>query len=61
MLNDKRDLTEILQQLVAARTAMDKVAGLILESEAKGCLNNKNSKIAAKEFNKIVATFFKVT
>ncbi|XOU94397.1 MAG: metal-sensitive transcriptional regulator [Candidatus Kerfeldbacteria bacterium] len=61
MLNEKSDFTAILQQLVAARTAMDKVAGLVLESEARGCLSNKNSNLATKELSKIVATFFKVT
>jgi len=60
MLNEKRDYVDIIQQLVAAREAMDKVATLVLKSEAKGCLKNKKGALAAKELNKIVNTLFKV-
>lgn len=58
MIHDKRDYVEILQQVMAARQAMDKVAVLVLESEAQGCLN-KESKQASKDLARIASTLFK--
>ena len=61
MLNEKRDFVDILQQLVAARQAIDKVATLILESEARGCLESKKASVAKEELNRIAAALFKIT
>jgi len=61
MLNEKRDFVDILQQLIAARQALDKVATLILQSEAKGCLSNKKGSIAHKELGRIANALFKIT
>ncbi|MBU0964029.1 metal-sensitive transcriptional regulator [Patescibacteria group bacterium] len=59
MLMEKRDFVQILQQTVAAREALDKVAVLILESEARGCLSSKQSSQANKQLNKIITSLFK--
>ncbi|MDP2684741.1 MAG: metal-sensitive transcriptional regulator [bacterium] len=61
MLNEKRDFIDILQQLVAARQAMDKVATLVLKSEANGCLESNKAVDAKKELNKIATALFKIT
>lgn len=61
MLNEKRDFVDILQQLVAARQAIDKVATLILESEAQGCLKSGKASTAKKELNRIATALFKIT
>ncbi len=61
MLNEKRDFVDILQQLVAARQAIDKVATLVLESESKGCLKSNKAIDAKKELNRIATALFKIT
>ena len=61
MLNNKRDFVDILQQLVAAREAIDRVATLILESEAQGCLRSNNTSATKKELNRIAIALFKIT
>ncbi len=59
MLREKRDFTHILQQIIAARQALDKVAVLVLESEARGCLKDTAHVTAGKDLQKIAAALFK--
>lgn len=58
MLNEQRDFLDILQQLVAARQALDKIAVMVLESAARGCLK-KTERQAPDELNRIISALFK--
>ena len=59
MLENKRDCVEVLQQIIAARRALDRVGILILESEARECFSNKqgNGK-KLKDLQKVVNILF---
>ena len=59
MLHEKRDCVSIIQQIIAARKALDKVAILILESEAQGCFGKKDSKKALQDLQRIITASFK--
>ncbi len=62
MIDDNRDCTDVLQQIVAARASLTKLGVLLLEAEARGCLGTTaapNDKI--KSFNKVVTELFKLT
>lgn len=60
MIEHKRDCYEILQQVVAAREALDRVAIQILEEEARGCVRQSNSRTGRKDFERLVGTLFKI-
>jgi len=59
MLKGKHDCSKVLQQLIAARRALDQVAILILENEAEDCFKSTQSVKAMKNLEKIVTTLFK--
>jgi len=59
MLQGKRDFVSIIQQIIAAREALDKVAILILEREALGCFGKKDSKKALHDLQRIITASFK--
>ena len=59
MLEEKRDCVSIIQQIVAAREALDKAAILILENEAQGCFGKKDNKKALQDLQRIIAASFK--
>jgi len=59
MLQGKRDCVSIIQQIIAAREALDKVAILILEREARGCFGKKDSKKALQDLQHIITASFK--
>lgn len=59
MLQERRDCVGIIQQIIAAREALDKVAILILESEAQGCFGMKDSKKALQDLQRIITASFK--
>jgi len=59
MLKNKRDFVEVLQQIIAARKALDRVGILILESEARGCLSNQGNKKNLKALQRAVNVLFK--
>jgi len=60
MLFQKRDCLAVLQQIVAAREAIDKVAVLVLESEARGCLSGRKDKKMNQELSRIINALFKI-
>ncbi|MDD5040282.1 MAG: metal-sensitive transcriptional regulator [Patescibacteria group bacterium] len=59
MLGHKNDCFSVLQQLVAARKALDKVAVLLLEKEAHGCFPGRGSKTDIEKLRKIIEAAFK--
>ena len=59
MIENGRDCGEILQQIVAARAALQKLGILLLEAEAQGCLGNKKNE--TKDLKKAVEMLFKLT
>ncbi len=62
MIEAKRDCSEVLQQIVAARASLQKLATVLLEAEAEGCFGGSGSNEAkVKDLEKIVSGLFKVT
>ncbi|MCH7492568.1 metal-sensitive transcriptional regulator [Patescibacteria group bacterium] len=59
MLLDKRDCPSILQQIVAAREALDKVAATVLEQEVNGCFKNSKQKNAQGDLKRAIELIFK--
>ena len=60
MLLDKRDCSSILQQIVAAREALDKVAATVLEQEVKGCFQQLKPRRAQGELKQAIELIFKI-
>jgi DNA-binding FrmR family transcriptional regulator len=62
MIEANRDSAEVLQQIVAARASLQKLATVLLEAEAEGCFGGSASGQAkVKDLEKIVSSLFKVT
>lgn len=61
MIDDKRDCAEVLQQIVAARASLARLGILLLEFEAKGCLQPVAGEVEIKDLERIVAGLFKIT
>ncbi|MFA6098924.1 MAG: metal-sensitive transcriptional regulator [Patescibacteria group bacterium] len=59
MIDTRKDCLSVLQQIVAVRKALDQVALLVLESEARGCLSSKKGGQTLSDLNRIVAALFK--
>ncbi len=59
MIENKRDCVEVLQQIIAARKALDRVGILILESEVRGCLSNQGNEKKLKGLQKAVNVLFR--
>lgn len=58
MINEDRDVAEVLQQLAAANSALRSVAKLLLLNYANGCFN-ANKKLAKKDLEKLINQMFK--
>jgi CsoR family transcriptional regulator, copper-sensing transcriptional repressor len=62
MIEANRDCTDVLQQIVAARASLQKLATVLLEAEAEGCFGGTGDQAAkVKDLEKIVSNLFKVT
>ncbi len=62
MIQDKRDCLEVIQQIVAARAALERLARLLLEAEANGCFGGEaNSSDKVKKLEKTITQLFKIT
>lgn len=62
MIESNRDSAEVLQQIVAARASLQKLATVLLEAEAEGCFGgNGTNEAKVKDLEKIVSSLFKVT
>lgn len=58
MINEDRDLAEVLQQLVASNYALRSVAKMLLLDYANGCFN-ANKKFDKKKLEKLINQMFK--
>lgn len=62
MVNDKRYCVDILQQVVAARSALNQVGLIILESHTKSCVVNAVQEDRAEEsINELITVLSKFT
>lgn len=61
MINEGRDVTEIIQQVSAVRAALSRLAVDLLKNESSACFQNKSKEDKLKQFEELVTTFFKVT
>jgi len=63
MLNDSRYCVDILQQVIAARSALSQVALIILESHTKSCVVNAirddRAEESIEELMKVLSKFAK--
>lgn len=57
MVSSEACCKNILVQVAAARAAMNKVGGLILERYTKTCLLNDNDEIEKEKVEELVSTF----
>ncbi|MDZ7798939.1 MAG: metal-sensitive transcriptional regulator [Patescibacteria group bacterium] len=62
MVKNKRDCQEILQQLLAARSSIEKICLTILQDETSSCFTGKKSNCHKKLNNleKITSHLFKI-
>ena len=61
MIESNREITEIIQQISAARAALSGVALELLRDDAKSCLQDtKNTQEKLKDFEKLVEHLFKI-
>ena len=58
MVQEDRDITEVLQQVTAASSALKSVGKLLLEDYANGCFNQGKGH-SEKELQKLIAHLFK--
>lgn len=62
MIEAKRDCSDILQQIVAARASLQKLGTMVLEAEARGCFGTKIcAEDNVQKLEKIVSNLFKIT
>lgn len=62
MIDEGRDCSEVLQQIVAARASLSKLGTLLLEAEAEGCLGvGEKSSAKVRNLEQVVASLFKLT
>jgi DNA-binding FrmR family transcriptional regulator len=62
MIDTKRDCSELLQQIVAARASLQKLGSMLLEAEAQGCISSAGAEgNQVKNLEKIVSGLFKIT
>ena len=61
MVKNKRNCQEILQQLLAARSSIEKICLLILEDETSSCFSGHKNECQKKlkDLEKITANLFK--
>ncbi len=62
MMEEKRDCTEIITQLMAARASLEKLGILILNNESSHCfIKNKDPQKQLDDLQKIANNLFKLT
>ncbi|MFA6553114.1 MAG: metal-sensitive transcriptional regulator [Patescibacteria group bacterium] len=62
MLDENRECTEIITQLMAARASLEKLGLLILNNESSHCfINNKDPQRQLKDLQIIANNLFKLT
>ncbi|MFA5134798.1 MAG: metal-sensitive transcriptional regulator [Patescibacteria group bacterium] len=60
MMAEGRDCYDVLQQIVAAREALDRMAIQIVHAEARGCLQRSQRGSVQKDFERLVNTLFRI-
>lgn len=59
MVNEEKYCVDILIQIAAIRSAIDKVGGIILENHMKGCVKNSIDNCKHEETEKVVDELIK--
>lgn len=61
MFDDSRNCTELIQQILAARASLTKLGTMLLEAEAKGCIDSGlDEKQKLIDLQKIINNLFKI-
>jgi len=62
MIEAKRDCEDIIQQIIAARSSLERLGKLLLEAEANGCFSGgTTSEEKVKKLEHTVSQLFKIT
>jgi len=61
MVSDRKYCGDILIQIAAARAALNKVGGLILENYMKECVGNENNENKEEMLDKLIDIMLKYT
>lgn len=62
MVAEQRSCAEVLQQIVAARASLSKLAILLLQAEAQGCMGTSaESATKSKDLELVVHNLFKLS
>ena len=61
MIAERREATDVLQQIVAARASLQKLGIMLLQMEAQGCFGNGEKNAKLKDLEKVVEGLFKIT
>ncbi len=61
MLDDNREVADVLQQIAAVRAALSKLAVEILKDESQECLGKGSKDKKLDKFEELVTMFFKLS
>jgi len=61
MMEDDEDCQEVLNQVAAARSALDRVGAHLIVNHMKGCLKGTNPSSAEKAIEEAVESFLRFT
>ncbi|HCJ52940.1 MAG TPA: hypothetical protein DIS62_03135 [Candidatus Kerfeldbacteria bacterium] len=60
MLSEQKSCTDVMMQLMAAKSSIEQTAILMLQDETRSCLKSPNAK-DRERLNEVAATLFKYT
>ena len=61
MIQEKRDVTDIVTQISAVRAGLSKLAVTILKEESDNCFSMDKKTEKVEKFEQLVSNFFRVT
>lgn len=61
MIESGRDVTDIIQQISAAKSSLSKLAVELLKDESNSCFQQNSKEDKIKKFEELVTNFFKVS
>lgn len=61
MINEGRNVNDVVQQISAVRAALSRLAVDLLKNESSECFNSSEIKNNQKKFEELVTNFFKIT
>lgn len=61
MIDEGRNPVDIIQQIIAVKSGLNKVGSDLLKEESKECFKQKNNEQRILKFETLVKNFFKLT